>query len=232
MATEHQAPPRRPSLSEPDKSVRLQVLASEHWSLLATRALTYSESFSRVGIFISVLSGAVIALALIAQAGKVGQTFLVAAILLLSVVGFLGVTTVTRLQALNRDDVRWVAGMNRIRQGYLDLDPGAEKYLMTSTRDDVRGVMLTMGIGLYPGNSRWSVLHVVQTLPGTMAVIAGVAIGALAAMVVSFAVGSATLAVVTGGLVFLVTAVILVNFGRRRFVRFSRALESRFPSGD
>jgi hypothetical protein len=39
-------------------------------------------------IYFSVLSGAVIALALIAQAGRFGETFVVEAILLLSIVGF------------------------------------------------------------------------------------------------------------------------------------------------
>src|SRR5438093_728043 len=46
----------------------LQVLANEHWSLLATRSLTYNESLSRVSMFLSVLSGAVIALAVVAGA--------------------------------------------------------------------------------------------------------------------------------------------------------------------
>jgi len=109
MASENPTPAERPIPAEPARGARLQILATEHWSLLATRSLTYTESFSRVGMFLSVLSGSVIALALIAQAGRVGTTFFVAAILLLSVVVFLGVTTVVRLEALNRDDARWVA---------------------------------------------------------------------------------------------------------------------------
>ena len=36
---------------------RLQILATEHWSLLATQALTYNESLSRVSMFLSILSG-------------------------------------------------------------------------------------------------------------------------------------------------------------------------------
>jgi hypothetical protein len=42
-------------------------LATEHWSLLATRSLTYTEALNRVTIFLAILSGAVIALALVAQ---------------------------------------------------------------------------------------------------------------------------------------------------------------------
>src|SRR5439155_295389 len=38
----------------------LQILATEHWSLLATRALTYQESLGRVNMFLTILSGGVI----------------------------------------------------------------------------------------------------------------------------------------------------------------------------
>src|SRR6266508_4159530 len=78
-----------PALDDPGL---LHVLATEHWSLLATRSLTYSESLSRVSMFLSVLSGAVIALALVAQADHFGNTFVLVAILILSVVLFVGVS--------------------------------------------------------------------------------------------------------------------------------------------
>src|SRR5438270_13906429 len=97
----------------PAQSEALQILATEHWSLLATRALTYQESLGRVNIFLAVLSGAVIALALIAQAGRFGPTFAAIAIFMLAIVFFVGVATVRRLLMLNHDDYRWVAGMNR-----------------------------------------------------------------------------------------------------------------------
>ena len=54
-------------------AARLQILATEHWSLLATRALTYNEALSRVTIFLSILSGALIALALVAQAEQAAE---------------------------------------------------------------------------------------------------------------------------------------------------------------
>ena len=47
---------------------KVQILATEHWSLLATRALTYQESLGRVNMFLAILSGAVIALALVGVA--------------------------------------------------------------------------------------------------------------------------------------------------------------------
>lgn len=97
-------PPAGPDLAT---AAQLQILATEHWSLLATRSLTYTESLSRVNMFLGVLSGAVIALALVAQADRFGSTFITVAILMLAVVLFRGVTTVGRLMMLNRGDYRW-----------------------------------------------------------------------------------------------------------------------------
>src|SRR5438046_7625594 len=104
MSTE--IPPSRP------QSEALQILATEHWSLLATRSLTYTESLGRVSMFLAILSGAVIALVLVAQADHFGPTFISIAILMLAVVLFAGIATIARLMSLNRDDYRWVIGMN------------------------------------------------------------------------------------------------------------------------
>jgi hypothetical protein len=49
---------------------RVQVLATEHWSLLSTRGLPWNEMFSRASMFFTILSGSVVALALVAQAGS------------------------------------------------------------------------------------------------------------------------------------------------------------------
>jgi len=39
-----------------------QILATEHWSLLATRSLIWNEAMSRATVFLTVLSAAIIAL--------------------------------------------------------------------------------------------------------------------------------------------------------------------------
>jgi len=56
-------------------AVRAQILATEHWSLLATRSMTWNEMFSRAAMFLTVLSAAVVALALVAQATGFGPGF-------------------------------------------------------------------------------------------------------------------------------------------------------------
>src|SRR5260370_33002745 len=94
------------------QSEALQILATEHWSLLATRSLTLTEPLGRVSMFLGVLSGAVIALALIAQADHFGTTFIAIAIFMLGVVFFGGVATDRRLVMTNFDGSRGVVGIH------------------------------------------------------------------------------------------------------------------------
>jgi hypothetical protein len=220
-----------PAGGEPGDAAKLQILATEHWSLLATRSLTFSEALSRVTIFLAILSGAVIALALVAQADRYGKTFISIAIPLLSVVLFTGIATVSRLMSLNRDDYRWVIGMNRIRHAYLEIYSELAPNFVTSPFDDLRGALKTLGIDGVPTTAGvGSVLHLLQTLPGMLTVIVAAvagAIGALAALAFSAPTVGLVLAAVVA---FLIVVVLMGIWGRRSFTRASPDLEPRFPS--
>ena len=126
-------------------ALRLQVLATEHWGLLATRALSWNESFTRAGMFLSTLSGAIVALALVAQATSFGDEFALFALVILPVVLFIGVTTFVRMGTSNYYDALCVVGMNRIRHAYLQITPEVEPYLVMGTHDDEDSINLSMG---------------------------------------------------------------------------------------
>src|SRR5947209_13303373 len=171
-------PPRDPGVSE-----KIQILATEHWSLIAARALTYQESLGRVSMFRGVLCGSVIALALIAQVDHFSTTFIAVAIFMLAVVFFVGVATIRRLQMLNLDDYRWVVGMNRLRHAYLELHPELEPYFVTSQYDDLRGALQTLGVNLAADRGGvGSSLHLLQTLPGVLTIIVAAVGGAIGAL--------------------------------------------------
>jgi hypothetical protein len=217
----------------PDAASRLQILSTEHWSLLATRSLAYQESFSRVGMFFSVLTGAVIALALVAQAGRFGEMFFVAASLALSVVFFVGVATIARLARVNQDDLRCVIGMNRLRHAYVELHPELERYFITDWHDDPRGVSLTMGLRGLPEASRISsAAHGFQTLPGMLSVIVAAVGGALCALIALAAGASQTVSFAVGGSAFLLITAAFVLGGRRSIGRYAEGISPRFPSPD
>ena len=212
-------------------ATKLQILATEHWSLLATRSLTYTESLGRVNVFLAILSGAVIALALVAQADRFGATFIAIAILTLLVVLFTGVATIARLMQLNRDDYRWVVGMNRLRHAYLELHPELEANFITSPYDDAPGALRTLGIDITAGRGVGSALHVFQTLPGMLSVIVAAIVGAIGALVgVAFALPSLGVVLAAAG-AFAVAAISMGIWGSRSFGgRKDPSLEPHFPS--
>src|SRR6187551_2557537 len=100
--------PHHPDVSE---AVRVQILATEHWSLLAARNITYSAIFSRTSIFLTVVSAAVVALALVAQATEFGDDFRLFALLVLPVTLFVGVATYIRVLDARLEDIWLVSGM-------------------------------------------------------------------------------------------------------------------------
>jgi hypothetical protein len=156
-------------------ALRLQILTTEHWSLLSTRALTWNEAFSRATMFLAVLSGAVLALALVAQARGFDEGFTTFALLILPVVLFVGIATFMRLVAINHEDVGWVIGMNLLRHAYLAAAPELRQYIVTGSSDDEAGIMATFGAR--PG--RGGFIHELVTTPGVLAVVDGVVAGVL-----------------------------------------------------
>ncbi|HEX9364454.1 MAG TPA: hypothetical protein VGA47_11805 [Candidatus Dormibacteraeota bacterium] len=216
-----------PALDDPGL---LHVLATEHWSLLATRSLTYSESLSRVSMFLSVLSGAVIALALVAQADHFGNTFVLVAILILSVVLFVGVATAVRLGRLNEDDLRWVMGMNRLRHAYLERHPEAAQYFVASAFDDFGGVALTTGATRPVGPGIGQLGHGVQTLPGMISILSAVVAASLSGLI-AHALGGPQWAVLATAIgTFLVAGAFMFFLAWRSFTRFRAEFAPRFPS--
>ena len=215
---------------DPGAAAKLQILATEHWSLLATRALTYNEALSRVTIFLSILSGALIALALVAQADHFGAIFISIAIPLLALVMFAGIITISRLTVLNGDDYRWVIGMNRLRHAYIEAYPELEQYLVASPHDDLTGALQTLGIDITAGRRLGSVFHVPQTLPGMLTVIVAAVAGAIAALG-ALALGISPWAIGLSAAAVFVLALVSMGIWNRRSVRRSPpSLEPRFPS--
>src|SRR5262245_3777607 len=66
-------------------SVRAQLLATEHWSLLASRTTTQNELLVRIAMFLTLVSASIVGLALIGQATQFDGRFDVFAIVLFSI---------------------------------------------------------------------------------------------------------------------------------------------------
>lgn len=206
-------------------ALRLQILTTEHWSLLSTRSLSWNEAFSRASMFLSVLSGAVVALALVAQATAFDEGFMTFALLILPVVLFVGVATFLRLVAINHEDVRWVVGMNLLRRAYLDAAPELRDYFISGSHDDEEGVMATYGATPGPG----SFAHEFVTTPGMLAVVDGVIAGILVAIVAMQGGTETALAVSLGVAGSIGTCALLVIYQYRGVVKPRAQRTARFP---
>ena len=208
------------------QAMRLQILSTEHWSLLASRSLAWNESFSRAGMFLSTLAGAIVALALVAQASDFGTGFVGFALVLLPVVYFLGWATIVRLSQVNLENARWVQGMNRIRNAYLQLAPELEPYFVTSRYDDDAGVLESTIAHVGP-TPRYQPF---VSAPGVVAVINSVVAGAMAGVAVMALDLGIAWSLVAGGIFFLASIGFFVVWARGRVGQFLSGSAPLFPT--
>ncbi|HEY3438567.1 MAG TPA: hypothetical protein VGK35_12845 [Actinotalea sp.] len=206
-------------------AVRAQILATEHWSLLATRSTTWSEVMSRITIHLTVTSAALVVLALVGQATEFGGPFALLSIGLSSAVLLLGTLTGMRVSNASQDDAAMVLGMNRLRAAYAEIDPGVTRYLVTSTRDDQAGLMATYTMGL----RRSTLSHVLASTTMFINVVNAIVAGTLGALIADASGASVALVAVVGSLAGLAYIVAMLEVGRRLFGR--EPLTARFPSG-
>lgn len=132
-------PPDPPAPAPNDTALRIQVLATEHWSLLASRSTTQSEVLTRIAMFLTFVSATLLSLALVGNATGFGETFPMFAIAVLSVALIVGLLTQLRVYNVAVEDLMYVIAMNRLRAAYASLVPGVERWFMASPHDDRAG---------------------------------------------------------------------------------------------
>jgi hypothetical protein len=211
---------------EPSVAVRLQILSTEHWSLLGSRSLAWNESFSRAAMFLSTVTGAIVALALVAQASEFGQGFRLFALVILPVVLFIGVGTVLRIAESNYHDAMCVIGMNRIRAAYLEVAPELERYFVTGVHDDRRGMLKTMAIDV----DRPDLPHLIAATPTMISTLNAILLGAIAALLAIELGASNAIAAVVAVVAFLVGWLLHMWYARRSIARGPSTWEPLFPS--
>src|SRR5262249_42433706 len=127
------------------RAALLSALVTEHFVVQSQRGAESSEAASRAALYLATLSGAMIAL------GFVSGTNHLAAFLgaLIPLVFLLGLVTFARLVALEIQDFGWLRDIQRIRNYYGQLAPGAVTFFRAMDIDDPRA--LVASLGLRPG---------------------------------------------------------------------------------
>ena len=122
---------------------RAQILATEHWGLLAARSTAQSEVLTRITIFLTLVSAGLVTIGLLGQASGFAGWFGGASLAILAFLTLIGFMTQVRVMNISEEDMMYVVAMNRLRGAYVDLDPDVEDIFLASTYDDQAGMKLT-----------------------------------------------------------------------------------------
>jgi hypothetical protein len=206
--------------------LRLQILSTEHWSLLASRGLAWNESFSRAGMYLSTLTGSIVALSLIGGIDGFAGAFFATALVVLPVDLFIGLGTWLRMGGTNYHDAIAVAGMNRIRAAYLEIAPDLEPYFVMGVHDDASGIGVTMAVP--PGTSTF--VHLIAGTPTLVMVLNGVVSGAIAAIALRLANVDPAVTLAVAVLVGFALLIGQLRSARSKMQRGQQALRPMFPT--
>lgn len=206
----------------------LTILTTEHWSLLSARSLVYNEAFARGGMFLTFLSATLVALGLVSTATGFSRPFLYIAAAVLAVDLFIGLATLGRIASATAEDLRYLAGMNRLRHAYHEIVPGLEKYFISGRHDDMRGVF-----EIYSADeevmSKSGILHGLTTTPGMLSAICAVIAGALAGVLTMLLSESTMIAGIVAFAVLVVGNVLGIVLMGQKIAAFGESLRPVFP---
>jgi hypothetical protein len=179
----------------------------------------------RIAIFLTLVSASVVSLALVGQATDFDGRFDAFTIVLFSILLLVGTLTLLRVANGSEEDQAYVIGMNRLRAAYAELDPGIDRYFVTSAHDDDRGIGQTYTYFPHSGwqvqlfASSWMVILVVDAVVAS--VLAGLVANAADAPGAVIAMASAA-----AGTCYL--AAWIWHFSRR-ITAWERQYEALFP---
>jgi hypothetical protein len=201
-----------------------QFLATEYSALQAARNALVVEASGRTASFLTTISAGLVALTLVYQISRFGPVFMLFAVVLIPVLGFVGISTYVRVVQLDYADLAYTSAINRIRHYYLETTPEIQPYLSFPAFDDERSVARARVIYT-------SLIWTVISYPsGLMLVINSLLAAALATLLVAASLPNQVWPAAAAGVVVL----LLASYGQYRLA--SKWLEAvrndfqpRFP---
>lgn len=193
--------PRRPARHRESDAVlarRAQILATEHWGLLAARGTAQSEVLTRITIFLTLVSAGLVTIGLLGQALDFRGWFAGASLSILAFLCVIGLMTQIRVMNVSEEDMMYVVAMNRLRVGYTELDPVVARYFLAATTDDRPGMERT-----YSFLRKRSASHLIGSSNMLMMVVNAVVFGLTAGSIVAAAGGAVAASIGVGVVVGL-----------------------------
>ena len=152
-------------------------VTTEHFVLQGSRAWTITESTGRASMFLTAVSGGLVALGLVATASGIGSAFYAFALILLPTLAFVGLVTFERALQSGIEDYGYARRIALLRGFYFDRAPEVTAYLLTvpeAERVRVQGL----------GGGRWQGF---RTVAGMVGVITCVLFGSTIGLAVAVA---------------------------------------------
>ena len=228
---DHGSTPAATAPATMDDQRFLQVLTTEHWSLLTARSLAYNEAFIRASMFLTFLSMSFVGLALIGPPLNFDRNFLVIAAILLAFDALIGLLTFVRVANCNAEDLRAMHGMNRIRHGYVQVVPPSARYFITGTNDDARSVIASYGFA-DSGSAVEDVAYGMSTSLGLVGLVLVLVAGTFTGVLTLLFDAAWPIPVVAGLVVAVALLAVCVAWAFRGALRAQASLPVEFPSED
>jgi hypothetical protein len=225
--TSESTPPAPSPITSLDDPRAIQIMSTEHWSVLTARSLAYNEAFIRAGMFLTFLSTSFIALALLAEAMSFSRQFLTVAAIVLAFDFVIGLTTYGRIGGANFDDLRALHGIARIRHGYVQAAPLLAPYFTNAIHDDADSVTADYGA---PDGLLRGVIYGLTTSLGMIGLIVAMVGGVLICVLAVLAGMAGDTAVWVGVAGAVVVFLAMVATTLRSILRRQATLEAHFPA--
>jgi hypothetical protein len=192
-------------------------VTTEHFTLQGARAATITEATGRATMFLSAVSGGLIALGLVATATKTGAAFYSFGLIILPTLAFVGLATFHRVLQSGIEDLGYGRRIDQLRRYYFDHAPEVAGYLpAASERLPAPG----LGIGLW---------QQFVTVAGMVAVITAVLSGSAGGLLAAVLSGHLLVAALVAGVI--VAAAALTGLMRYQNSAWIQANSASQPPG-
>jgi hypothetical protein len=153
------------------------ILSTEHFVLQSARSAATSEAVSRVSIFLTAVSAALVAAAFLGQLPDPSVVTAFGLIVVAALV-FLGATTFERVLQVSIEDFQFALRINRIRRFYVRRSALAAEYLEPPAEEGVGALLASYGVR----SGDWQML---VSLAGVVSFVNGLLVAVLAGLVLS-----------------------------------------------
>ena len=195
------------------RSAAVSFVTTEHFTLQGARASTIAESVGRATMFLTSVSGGLVALGLVATATHIGTAFYAFGLALLPTLTFVGLVTFERALQSGVEDYGYAVRIARLRAYYFDSAPEVTPYLASVSASE------RLAIQGLRGGAR----QLFRSVAGMVGVITAVLAGSTVGLGADAASSSLAAALASGLVVGLGALAALMRYQGRAWDRAGRA---------